>query len=318
MSSSTKLCVVGMIWSVMLSSCSYYEPRGGEDYGSRKLKVVTTIGMLTDTVAKIGGQRVVVTGLMGSGVDPHSYKASARDVVTMAEADLVFYNGLGLEAQLVRVLERISGRIKTVAITQDLEPSALLSLSGHEGQYDPHVWFDVSLWQKIIPKIEQALSAIDPLHRSIYQENAKQYTVQLGQLHQYVQAQAATVPASKRVLITAHDAFGYFGKAYGFEVQGLQGISTAAEASTADVRMLADFIAARRIPAIFVESSVPRRTIQAVQAAVRARGYRVEVGGELFSDAVGAAGTIEGTYIGMIRHNIDTIISSLQQPALTN
>jgi manganese/zinc/iron transport system substrate-binding protein len=267
--------------------------------------------MITDIVKVVGGEHVEVTGLMGAGVDPHLYKASEGDVTSLQNADVIFYNGLHLEAQMGGVLERMGDSgIKTVAVTDKIDRTLLNAPPEFEGNYDPHVWFDVTLWMKAVEQVEETLIEVDPANRSDYEANAKAYLAQLDDLHQYVQEQAAKIPAEQRILITAHDAFNYFGRAYEFEVRGLQGISTESQAGTADVKALADFIVEKQIPAIFVESSVPKRTIEAVQAAVQAQGFNVGIGGELFSDAMGSEGTPEGTYIGMVRHNIDTIVGA--------
>ncbi len=281
------------------------------DLSKHPIRVVTTVGMITDIVHNVGGERVRVAGLMGPGVDPHLYKASEGDVTRLAEADVVFYNGLDLEARLSRVFERMRGRVRTVAVTDYIDRALLLAPPEFEGAYDPHVWFDVTLWMKAVERVRDTLVELDPANAQLYQANAQRYLAELATLHNYVKGRAAQVPLAQRVVITAHDAFNYFGRAYGFEVRGLQGISTATEAGTADVQGLAQFIAERRIPAIFVESSVPQRNIEAVQEAVRARGFSVKVGGELFSDAMGNPGTPEGTYVGMVRHNIDTIVDAL-------
>ncbi len=282
-----------------------------DDLAQRPINAVTTIGMIGDIVQNVGGERVNVIGLMGPGVDPHQYKASEGDVIRLGEADIVFYNGLHLEAAMSRVFERMGDRIKTVAVTGYLDRDRLLTPDQFEGNYDPHVWFDVTLWMKATERVRDALIEIDPTHAGPYQANADRYLQQLAELHDYVGTQAAKLPADKRVIITAHDAFNYFSRAYGFEVRGLQGISTAAEAGTADVQGLAKFIVERQIPAIFIESSVPVRNVEAVQEAVRAQGWDVQIGGELFSDAMGTPGTPEGTYIGMVKHNIDTIVEAL-------
>ncbi len=276
-----------------------------------KYRVVTTIGMITDIVENVGGDRVEVIGLMGPGVDPHLYKASAGDVQKLNSARLIFYNGLHLESKMADILAKMSGNTKTVAVTDAVDRSLLLTPPEFEGQYDPHLWFDVKLWMNAVGRVRDALSEFDPDNTSAYQSNAQRYFVELAGLHAYVEAQANRVPTEQRVLVTAHDAFNYFGKAYGFEVRGLQGISTATEAGIADVQALATFIAERRIPAIFVESSVSPRSLEAVKAAVKSKGFNVEIGGELFSDAMGNEGTPEGTYIGMVRHNIDTIVKAL-------
>lgn len=308
-----RLILVWLILSLGLVSCGSGRVRGADDFSKRPIQVVTTTGMITDIVENVGGDQVKVTGLMGPGVDPHLYKPSERDVITLADADVIFYGGLHLEAQMATVFERMQGRVRTKAVTDQIDRSLLSAPPEFEGNYDPHVWFDVTMWMSAVATVRDTLSEMDPSHSEIYHTNARSYLVQLQALHEYVQAQARRVPPEKRVLITAHDAFNYFGRAYGFEVRGLQGISTATEAGTADVQDLASFIVKRQIPAIFVESSVPPRTIEAVKAAVRARGYEVKIGGELFSDAMGTPGTPEGTYIGMVRHNIDTIVGALLQ-----
>ncbi len=300
-----------LILLVLLVACRQADAKTLGDLSGRQIRVVTTVGMITDIVETVGGERLKVTGLMGPGVDPHLYKASERDVIRLAEADLVFYNGLHLEAKLVDVFERMGGRVKTVAVTDQIDRAVLLAHEDYENAYDPHVWFDVTLWMQAVEQVRDTLIEVDPSSANLYRANAEAYLAELVELDDYVRAQAERVPAEQRVLITAHDAFKYFGQAYGFEVRGLQGISTATEAGTGDVQDLARFIAEREIPAIFVESSVPLRSVEAVKAAVRARGFQVDIGGELFSDAMGSRGTPEGTYVGMVRHNIDTIVSAL-------
>ena len=276
-----------------------------------KLRVVTTIGMVTDVVKNVGAERIDVIGMMGPGVDPHLYKPTAKDVQRLGSAHLIFYNGLHLESKMGDVLAKMQGNTKTVAVTDAVNRDMLLRPPEFEGQFDPHLWFDVTLWMKTVGKVRDALSEFDPDNTMVYWTNAERYLAKLAELHQYVKSQAERVPPQQRILVTAHDAFNYFGKAYGFEVRGLQGISTATEAGIADVQALATFIAERRIPAIFVESSVSSRSLEAVKAAVKSKGFDVEIGGELFSDAMGSEGTPESTYIGMVRHNIDTIVNAL-------
>ena len=283
-----------------------------------KLRIVTTTGMITDIVKNVGGKHVQVIGLMGPGVDPHLYKASAGDVQRLTSAQLIFYNGLHLESKMGDIFAKMSGNTKTVAVTDAVDRSLLLTPPEFEGQYDPHLWFDVILWMKAVGKVRDTLSEFDSDNTLMYWSNAERYLAKLAELHEYVKAQAERVPPEKRVIVTAHDAFNYFGKAYGFEVRGLQGISTATEAGIADVQALATFIAERRIPAIFVESSVSTRSLEAVKAAVKSKGFEVKIGGELFSDAMGNEGTPEGTYIGMVRHNIDTIVTALIAEASTS
>jgi manganese/zinc/iron transport system substrate-binding protein len=277
--------------------------------GDGPLTVVATTGMLADAVDGVGGARVEVTALMGPGVDPHLYQASEGDVRRLSGADLIVYNGLHLEARLSEVLARIEGR--TFAAGEALDESRLLAPPEFAGQYDPHVWFDVDLWSGVVEAIREELTARDPDGAEEYAANEEAYLAELRELHEWAQEQAARVPEDRRVLVTAHDAFNYFGRAYGFEVRGLQGISTATEAGAGDVQRLADFIAERELPAIFVETSVSPRAIQAVQEAVRARGHEVGIGEELYSDALGDPGTPEGTYVGMVRHNVTAIVEGL-------
>lgn len=302
-----------LILAQALAGCSVLFATGSESAAldQRLIRVVATTGMVADVVQHVGGSRLQITQLMGAGVDPHLYKPSERNVIALAEADIIFYSGLHLEAKTGEVFEKIRGRIRAVAVTDGMDRSKLSAPPEFAGNYDPHVWFDVRLWSQTVEVVQEALSELDPLHASSYAQNAAAYLAELQALDEYVRAQTARLPAERRVLITAHDAFGYFGRAYGFEVRGLQGISTAAEAGLSDLQTLADFIAERKTPAIFVESSVPPKTVEALQAAVRARGFDVRIGGELFSDAMGDPGTPEGTYIGMVRHNIDTIIGAL-------
>lgn len=288
------------------------------DTADTKIQVVTTIGMITDIVKNVGGDKVNVVGMMGPGVDPHLYKPTRKDLNRLNSAHIILYNGLHLEAKLGDKLSKMTGDTKAVALTDGIDRALLLSLSEFQGQYDPHLWFDVSLWMKVVENARDSLSEVDPDNKKTYQNNAQQYLAQLKELHQYVRTQVERVPPEQRVLVTAHDAFNYFGKAYGFEVRGLQGISTVSEAGIFDVQELATFIAERRIPAIFVESSVPTRSLEAVKAAVISKGYDVQIGGELFSDAMGHDGTPEGTYIGMVRHNIDTIVKALLDETASN
>jgi manganese/zinc/iron transport system substrate-binding protein len=297
--------------ALLVAGCAAPVAALPDDLAARKIRVVTTVGMVSDVVRNVGGDRVEVRALMGPGIDPHQYKASEGDVLRLGTADIVFYSGLHLEAKVGDVLERMGDRIRTKAVTDNIDRALLLKPDEFEGQYDPHVWFDVSLWAHTVDAVRDALIELDPGSADYYRANADRYRAELEELHEYVLQQAARIPEDQRVLVTAHDAFNYFGRAYGFEVRGLQGISTAAEAGTSDVRSLADFLAQRQIRAIFVESSVPVRNVEAVQAAVRSRGWDIAIGGELFSDAMGSEGTPEGTYIGMVRHNIDTVTRAL-------
>ena len=300
------MCLIAILLG---SGC---DPKGQPETSTDdKPRVVATIGMITDIVKNVGGKHVEVTGMMGPGVDPHLYKPTPKDVQRLSSADIIFYNGLHLESKMGDILAKMSGDTVTVAVTDAIDRNLLLTPPEYEGLYDPHLWFDVKLWMEAVAKIRDALSEFDSDNTVLYRSNAERYLAKLTELDAYVKSQVERVPPQQRVLVTAHDAFNYFGKAYGFEVHGLQGISTATETGIADVQELATFIAERRIPAIFVESSVSSRSLAAVKAAVNSKGFDVKIGGELFSDAMGSAGTPEGTYIGMVRHNIDTIVGAL-------
>lgn len=277
-----------------------------------KVKVVATTTMLADLAKEIGGEHVEVKGLMGPGIDPHLYKASAGDVNLIQQADLVLYNGLDLESKLGEIFKELENKQKVVVkITQGL-PDADLLTDEESGGYDPHIWFDVNLWKKASDNLLNGLIEVDPENKNEFTKNHESYVKELEELDLFVKDQIKLIPESSRVIITAHDAFQYFGKAYGMEVLGLQGISTEAEAGTADVKKLADYIVERKIKAIFVESSVNRRNIEALQEAVKAQGFDVKIGGELYSDSLGSEGTNAQTYLGTIKSNVETIVNALK------
>jgi len=298
--------------SWLLAGCGSSQAAGSHSNQAGVLRIVATTGQIGDAVKNVGGEHVQVHVLMGPGVDPHLFVASEGDVNRLQQADVIFYNGLFLEAQMADVLRRIGERKPGVAVAEQIDPDLLLPWAEYSGEFDPHVWFDVTLWMRVVEAIRDTLIEADAANAAAYRANTDAYLQELAELHAYVQQRAAEIPTAQRVLITAHDAFHYFGRAYGFEVRGLQGISTAAEAGAADVRDLADFIVARKIPAIFVETSVPVRTVEAVQAAVANRGYSVSIGGELYSDALGDEASGGATYADMVRHNIDAIANALQ------
>jgi manganese/zinc/iron transport system substrate-binding protein len=303
--------LISFLAAVFLACSSNDQDVNGSS-GKGVVNIVATTGMIADMASVIGGDNVVVKGLMGPGVDPHLYKASAGDVALLSKADLIFYNGLHLEGKMSEIFEQMNSRgIETVAVSDGIDKSDLLTPPEFKGNYDPHIWFDVALWMNTVGSVRNALIEKDPENAPEYNENADSYLAALSELNDYVKERANSLPEDKRVLITAHDAFNYFGRGYGFQVKGLQGISTESEAGTADVQELAAIIVERRIPAVFVESSVPPRYIEAVQAAVKSKGFDVKIGGELFSDAMGNPGTPEGNYIGMVRHNINTIVDAL-------
>ena len=289
---------------------------GPADFSERKMRVVATTNIIGDLVRQVAGDRVALTTLMGPGVDPHLYKASEGDVQRMAAADVVLYNGLDLEGKMTEVFAQMERRgTTTVALAEEAVPESLrIGSEAYVGNYDPHVWFDVELWTRVARHVGAVLAAKDTARADAYRTGAAAYAQRLDSLDQYVAAQVARLDSTRRVLITSHDAFSYFGRAYGFTVRGLQGISTASEAGAADVQALAQFVADRQIPAIFVETSVSPRGIQAVREAIAAKGFQVEVGGTLYGDALGDRGTPTGTYLGAVRHNIDTIVRGLLTP----
>lgn len=278
---------------------------------NNKLNVVTTTTMITDLVKNIGGDHINLQGLMGSGVDPHLYKASEGDVTKLVNADIIFYNGLHLEGKLVEVFEKMKNKTP-VALAEEIDKSTLIGSDYFASNYDPHVWFNIDYFKQFVKKVTQVLSKKDPKNAASYIENETQYLTKLETLQKTVKTTIETLPTEKRILVTAHDAFNYFGKNYGFEVVGLQGLSTATEAGVQDVQKLAAFIINKKVKAIFVESSVPERTIEALQAAVKSKGHEVVIGGTLYSDALGDAGTVEGTYIGMFEYNVNTIVNALK------
>lgn len=276
------------------------------------LRVVTTTGIIADTAKRVAGQRAEVTALMGPGVDPHLYKASEGDVRRLSEADLILYNGLHLEGKMGDILTRLARSRPVIQITEGIPQDLLREPPEFLGQYDPHVWFDVSLWKRTLDPIARELSALDPAHAEEFKANAAAYGRELDALDAWVKQRIETLPPAQRVLVTAHDAFGYFGKRYGMEVIGIQGISTLSEAGLHDVDRVVQLVVDRKVKAAFIESSVPRRSVEAVQAAVRSRGHEVKIGGQLFSDSLGGANTPAGTYVGMVRANVDTIVNALK------
>lgn len=275
------------------------------------VNVLATIGMIADVAENVGGECAEVTPLMGAGIDPHLYQASARDVQLMQDADVILYSGYSLEGQLGDVLERFAEEKPTVAVSPAaIEPGELITVQGIYG-IDPHVWMDVSLWSKLTPTIAQTLAELAPECADDMMARAEDYQTQLSALHEWVGRSIASIPEEQRVLVTAHDAFNYYGRAYGIEVASIQGISTEAEAAIADIRETVDTVVERQVPAIFVESTINPRTIESVQQAAGERGQQVEIGGQLYSDAMGAEGTPGGTYIGMIYENTLNITEAL-------
>ena len=300
---------------VAISGCSSSEavaPRSTTADNSPRVRIVTTTGMVTDLVRTVAGEHAELIPLMGPGIDPHLFKPTRNDVKKLFDANIVFYSGLMLEHRMEESLEQLSkSGHNVVAITEKLDRSRLRSPPDFAGQYDPHVWMDVELWSDCLPWIAEKLAAADPKHAEEFQQRAQAAQQELRGLDEYCRKVVQSIPESQRVLVTAHDAFGYFGQRYGLEVRSVQGVTTESEAGIQDVNALVDFLVEKKLPAIFVESSVNSKNIQAVIEGCRSRGVSVKIGGELYSDAMGAAGTYEGTYIGMLDANATRIARAL-------
>lgn len=279
---------------------------------SGKLNVVCTVGMISDVVQTIAGDKALVLGLMGPGVDPHLYKVSHGDVEKLAAAEAIFYNGLHLEGKMADVLVQMARERAVIPVTKGIPDSLLREPPEFDGHYDPHVWMEPMLWAYCIGTIGEELTKLRPQYASEFKVRVDSLKTLCLQLTQDAQAKFAQIPKERRVLITAHDAFGYFGRAFEVEVHGLQGISTATEYGVADVTNLVDLISARGVKAVFVESSVPTKPLEAVIAGCKARGHDVKIGGTLYSDAMGGPGSNADSYLGMIRHNINTIYEALK------
>ena len=304
----SKLPLYLIVSSLLLAGCGGDPQAGAEG----PLRVVTTTGIIADVAQRIAGPHARVEALMGPGIDPHLYKASESDVRRLSEADLVLYNGLHLEGKMGDILTKMARTRPVIAVTEEIPENLLREPPEFLGQYDPHVWFDVSMWAQTLGPIAREMSEVDPGHAAEFQANAAALEKELNELDAWVKAQILTIPEPQRILVTAHDAFGYFGRRYGMEVVGIQGISTLTEAGLKDMDRVVDLVVDRKVPAIFVESSVPRRSIEAVQAAVESRGHEVRIGGQLHSDSLGAAGSPAGTYPGMVRANVTTIVNALR------
>lgn len=287
-------------------------PAGTQDGPQNdRLNVVATTGMIADAVRQVGGERVEVTALMGPGVDPHVYRQTRSDISAMTRADAVFWHGLYLEAQLEDFFRDLGRRKNVVALADKLPKAELLPNADYENRYDPHVWMAPRLWKGVVEAARDELIRLDPEGEAGFRANAERHLAEIDALADYADSAFATVPQDARVLVTAHDAFNYFGRAYGYEVMGIQGISTESEAGLKQVEDLVRVLVERKIGAIFVESSVSDRNVRALIEGAAAKGHEVVIGGELYSDAMGAPGTYEGTYIGMLDHNITVITRAL-------
>lgn len=276
------------------------------------MKVVTTTSILKDAVQHIVGDAAEVESVMGSGVDPHLYKATQGDLNKLTSADVIIYNGLHLEGKMGEVLEKLSRQKTVIAAAESIPETELRKSPQFQDSYDPHVWFDVQLWQQVVKHLSQELQQKDPKNAELYQQKTNSYLQELDKLHATTLTAIASIPDQQRILITAHDAFGYFGDAYNIQVRGLQGISTVSEFGLQDVSSLVNFIVNNKIKAVFVESSVSPKAIEAVVEGSRQKGHDVKIGGTLYSDALGADNTVEGTYIGMVNYNVKNIVTALK------
>ncbi len=298
-----------LIASICLVSCAHDEVAH-----NGKIKIVTTTQMIKDVVENIGGDKVEVISLMGPGVDPHLYKATQGDLEKLSHADIIFYNGLHLEGKMQNVFERMSKTKSVVAVAQDIKEDDLILLAkkGNEVVHDPHIWHSVALWKQVLFPIQKTLSEFDNSNNDYFEANEKELSGQLQNLNNEIKETIAKIPKEQRLLITSHDAFNYYGRDYDIEVKGLQGISTVAEVGIKDVTEMVDLLVKRKVKAVFVESSVPKKPLEAVIQGCKQKGHAITIGGTLYSDAMGNDDTEEGTYIGMIKYNTNTIYEALK------
>lgn len=310
------LAAAVVVIAAVASGCREESPAPNVDKrpitpASGVVRVVATTGMVADAASAVGGPHAQVTRLMGEGVDPHLYKPAPGDLRVLESADLVLYNGLHLEGKLADSLTKLGDRRPVVAVAEAIPTDRLIRSTDDGGSHDPHVWLDPRLWSLVVEAARDALQRASPANEASIRAAADAYLGTLGRLHAWAEEQLATIPPERRVLVTAHDAFAYFGRAYGLEVHGVQGISTESESSIQDMNALVDLLVEKRVPAVFFESSVPPRAVRALIEGCRARGHEVRIGGELFSDALGPDGTPQGTYFGMFEHNVRTIVEAL-------
>lgn len=296
---------------ILLFVLTAASPLSADEYGGDyPMKIGATVGMVADIAREVAGDRAQVTHIIGSGVDPHVYNPTRGDVAVLLKSDIIFYAGLLLEGQMADVLVKIARRRPVIAVTERLQSDFLL----HDAQTkhdDPHVWMDVSGWMKAVEVVAASMVEFDPPGAPVYRGNAERFMGELQQLDTYVRKTIASIPDQQRILVTAHDAFNYMSRAYGIEVLGIQGISTESEAGLKDINRIIDVLVERRVPAVFVESSVSDKNVKALIEGASSRGHQVVIGGELFSDAMGPPGTYEGSYVGMIDHNATIIARAL-------
>lgn len=298
------LCILALLFSCSGTDMADNKPN--------KLLIVTTTGMIGDAVKNVVGDSAEVISLMGPGVDPHLYKATQGDLERLQKADVIIYNGIHLEGKMAEILEKMASKKTVIAMSDGLSTDKLRLLDANAKVYDPHIWFDVALWKAAVLAMTTNLIEKEPKLKTIVAANTPHYLAQLDSLDKEVKTNMESIPTAQRVLITAHDAFGYFGLAYNTEVKGLQGISTVSDFGLNDVTQLVNLIVDRKIKSVFIETSVSDQSIKAVLDGCRQKGHNIAIGGTLYSDAMGAAGTPEGTYIGMVRKNVATIVAALK------
>lgn len=303
----SRLFIVSLFSAALFSSCVTKKSTEKTDL-EYPYQITTTVGMIADVIREVVGDRAKVTNIIGTGIDPHSYLPATTDIEDLSSADLIFYNGLHLEGKLGAILEKQANHKPVIAVSESLTDYDIID---DASESDPHLWMDISAWMKVTENITTQLSEFDPANAAAYRANSETYQKRLVELDQYARQSFASIPENQRVLVTAHDAFSYLGRAYKMEVRGIQGISTESKAGQRDITELVTFLVENNIPAIFIESSVPPRSVNAVIEGAKARGHSVKIGGSLFSDAMGPPNTYEGTYIGMLDHNITTITQAL-------
>ena len=300
-----------LIALLILSGCSSSttEKKPTEAFADTPLQIVTTVGMIADMVREVGGKSVTVTQLMGPGVDPHLYKPNRDDIQSILDSDLVFFAGHHLEGKMTATLEKLSNQKTVIALAECLDESLLIR--DEQSQVDPHLWMDISIWSGILDPIAKELAKLMPQQADTFDKNVVRLKEQLGELHRYGQKAIGSIPKGQRILITSHDAFRYFGRAYNIEVEGIQGLSTESEAGLQRINELVDMLSNRKVQAIFIESSVPQKNVDSLIEGSKAGGHQVSIGGELYSDAMGEPESPEGTYLGMMAHNLSTVTRAL-------
>ncbi len=310
-----KLKIAGMflvfgLMMVLLSACNANTPSNVDDSINKKIQVVATIAQIGEPIELIGGDRIEVRSLMGPGVDPHLYEATQGDISTLQDADIILYNGLHLEGNMVEIFDNLKDTKTTLAIGETIAEERLLK--DEEGAIDPHIWFDLDLWKEALESATEELKKHSPEDADYFEQNKQNYFKKIDELKQEAIEKLSSIPEGQRVLVTAHDAFGYFGRMYDIEVVGLQGLSTEDEVGLSDIQSTVQLLIDKQVPAVFVESSINQNSINAVIEGASQEGLDVTLGGELYSDAMGEAGTEDGTYIGMYRHNVNTIFEGLK------